>query len=103
MELEEFIESTHGRKHFEGMMARLNEIGKDLKKANKKIDSLTNALLKENSKAEKVALELYWKGFLYVKYKKIPAVIRIKASKYIHYISIEVFPTIYMELTYKDN
>ena len=39
------------------MIARLDEIGKDLKEANKKIDSLTNALLKANSKAEKAAIE----------------------------------------------
>lgn len=39
------------------MIARLDEIGKDLKESNKKIDSLTNALLKANSKADKVVLE----------------------------------------------
>ena len=36
---------------------RLDEIGKDLKEANRKIDSLTDALLKANSKAEKAAIE----------------------------------------------
>lgn len=36
---------------------QLDEIGKDLKESNKKIDSLTNALLKANSKADKVVLE----------------------------------------------
>lgn len=39
------------------MISRLDEIGKDLKESNKKIDSLTNALLKANSKAEMVVLE----------------------------------------------
>lgn len=38
------------------MMARLDEIRKDLKEANRKIDSLTDALLKANSKVEKAAL-----------------------------------------------
>ncbi|MBM6904619.1 IS66 family transposase, partial [Phocaeicola coprocola] len=36
---------------------QLDEIGKDLKEANRKIDSLTDALLKANSKAEKAAIE----------------------------------------------
>ncbi len=39
------------------MIARLDEIGKDLKESNKKIDSLTNSLLNANSKADKVFLE----------------------------------------------
>ena len=39
------------------MIARLDEIRKDLKESNKKIGSLTNALLKANSKAEEVVLE----------------------------------------------
>lgn len=38
-------------------IVRLDEIWKDLKESNKKIDSLTNALLKANSKAEKVTFE----------------------------------------------
>lgn len=52
-----FEENQNKSKQLDEMIARLDEIGKDLKEANKKIDSLTNALLKANSKAEKVALE----------------------------------------------
>ena len=39
------------------MIARLDEIGKDLKEANRKIDSRTDALLKTNSKAEKAVIK----------------------------------------------
>lgn len=52
-----FEENQNKSKQLDEMIARLDEIGKDLKEANKKIDSLTNALLKANSKAEKAALE----------------------------------------------
>lgn len=52
-----FEENQNKSKQLDEMIARLDEIGKDLKEANKKIDSLTDALLKANSKAEKVALE----------------------------------------------
>lgn len=52
-----FEENQNKSKQLDEMIARLDEIGKDLKEANKKIDSLTNALLKANSKAEKVAFE----------------------------------------------
>lgn len=44
-------------KQFGEMTAWLDEIGKDLKDANRKIDSFTDALLKANSKAEKAAIE----------------------------------------------
>lgn len=52
-----FEENRSKSKQLDEMIARLDEIGKDLKEANRKIDSLTNALLKANSKAEKVSLE----------------------------------------------
>ena len=52
-----FEENQNKSKQLDEMIARLDEIGKDLKEANKKIDSLTNALLKANSKAEKAAIE----------------------------------------------
>ncbi|MCF2594575.1 transposase [Bacteroides caecigallinarum] len=52
-----FEENQNKSKQLDEMIARLDEIGKDLKEANKKIDSLTDSLLKANSKAEKVALE----------------------------------------------
>ena len=52
-----FEENQSKSKQLDEMIARLDEIGKDLKESNKKIDSLTNALLKANSKAEKVVLE----------------------------------------------
>ena len=52
-----FEENQNKSKQLDEMIARLDEIGKGLKEANKKIDSLTDALLKANSKAEKVALE----------------------------------------------
>ena len=52
-----FEENQNKSKQLDEMIARLDEIGKDLKEANKKIDSLTDALLKANSKAEKLVLE----------------------------------------------
>ena len=52
-----FEENQNKSKQLDEMIARLDEIGKDLKESNKKIDSLTNALLKANSKADKVVLE----------------------------------------------
>lgn len=44
-----FEENQNKSKHLDEMIARLDEIGKDLKEANHKIDSLTDALLKTNS------------------------------------------------------
>ena len=52
-----FEENQNKSKQLDEMIARLDEIGKDLKEANRKIDSLTDALLKANSKAEKAAIE----------------------------------------------
>lgn len=52
-----YEENQNKRTQLDEMIARLDEIGKDLKESNKKIDSLTNALLKANSKAEKLVLE----------------------------------------------
>lgn len=52
------------------MIARLDEIGKDLKEANRKIDSLTNALLKANSKVEKAAIEYKLRDKEYKKLEK---------------------------------
>ena len=52
-----FEENQKKSRQLDEMIARLDEIGKDLKESNKKIDSLTNALLKANSKADKVVLE----------------------------------------------
>lgn len=52
-----YEENQNKRTQLDEMIARLDEIGKDLKESNKKIDTLTNALLKANSKAEKVVLE----------------------------------------------
>ena len=48
-----FEENQSKSKQLDEMIARLDEIGKDLKDANRKIDSLTDALLKANNKAEK--------------------------------------------------
>ena len=50
-----FEENQSKSKQLDEMIARLDEIGKDLKESNKKIDSLTNALLKANSKADTVS------------------------------------------------
>ena len=52
-----FEENQNKSRQLDEMIARLDEIGKDLKEANRKIDSLTDALLKANSKAEKAVLE----------------------------------------------
>ena len=52
-----FEENQNKSRQLDEMIARLDEIGKDLKEANRKIDSLTDALLKANSKAEKAAIE----------------------------------------------
>lgn len=52
-----FEENQNKNKQLDEMMARLDEIGKDLKETNRKIDSLTDALLKANSKAEKAAIK----------------------------------------------
>ena len=52
-----FEENQSKSKQLDEMIARLDEIGRDLKEANKKIGSLTNALLKANGKVEKVVLE----------------------------------------------
>ncbi len=91
MELEELIENTLRRKHREQIMsfalflfvenqkksrlldvmiARLVEIGIDLKESNRKIDSLTNALLKANSKVEKAAIEYKLRDKEYKKLEK---------------------------------
>ena len=55
---------------YDEMIARLDEIGKDLKEANRKIDSLTDALLKANSKAEKAAIEYKLRDKEYKKLEK---------------------------------
>ena len=52
-----FEENQNKSKQLDEIIARLDEIEKDLKESNKKIDSLTNALLKVSSKAEKSALK----------------------------------------------
>lgn len=57
-----YEENQNKRTQLDEMIARLDEIGKDLKESNKKIDSLTNALLKANSKAEKLVLEYKLRG-----------------------------------------
>ena len=52
-----FEENQNKSKQLDEMIARLDEIVKNLKKTNRKIDSLTGALLKVNSKTEKAAIE----------------------------------------------
>ena len=52
------------------MIARLDEIGKDLKEANHKIDSLTDALLKANSKTEMSVIEYKLRDKEYKKLEK---------------------------------
>lgn len=52
-----FEENPNNSKQFDGMIARLDKIGKGLKEASHKIDFLTNSLLKANSKAEKLDFE----------------------------------------------
>ena len=53
-----FEENQNKSKQLDEIMARLDEIGKDLQDDNHKIDSLTSALLKANSKAEKATIKL---------------------------------------------
>ena len=65
-----FEENQNKSKQLDEMIARLDEIGKDLKESNKKIDSLTNALLKANSKADKVVLEYKLRDKEYRKLEK---------------------------------
>ena len=65
-----FEENQSKSKQLDEMIARLDEIGKDLKESNKKIDSLTNALLKANSKADKVVLEYKLRDKEYKKLEK---------------------------------
>ena len=65
-----FEENQNKSKQLDEMIARLDEIGKDLKDANRKIESLTDALLKANNKAEKVALEYKLRDKEYRKLEK---------------------------------
>ena len=51
-----FEENQSKSRQLDEMIARLDEIGKDLKESNKKIDSLTNALLKANSRLTRLSL-----------------------------------------------
>lgn len=52
-----FLEENQNKsKQLDEMIARLDEIGKDLKESNKKIDSLANALLKANSRLRRLSL-----------------------------------------------
>ncbi|MFR8321064.1 MAG: hypothetical protein ACLVB8_10760 [Bacteroides thetaiotaomicron] len=65
-----FEENQSKSKQLDEMIARLDAIGKDTKESNKKIDSLTNALLKANSKADKVVLEYKLRDKEYKKLEK---------------------------------
>ena len=65
-----FEENQKKSRQLDEMIARLDEIGKDLKEANRKIDSLTDALLKANSKAEKAAIEYKLRDKEYRKLEK---------------------------------
>lgn len=65
-----FEENQNKSKQLDEMIARLDEIGKDLKEANRKIDSLTDALLKANSKAEKAAIKCKLRDKEYKKLEK---------------------------------
>lgn len=65
-----FEENQKKSRQLDEMIARLDEIGKDLKEANRKIDSLTDALLKANSKAEKAAIECKLRDKEYKKLEK---------------------------------
>ena len=65
-----FEENQSKSKQLDEMIARLDEIGKDLKDANRKIDSLTDALLKANNKAEKAAIECKLRDKEYKKLEK---------------------------------
>ena len=65
-----FQENQNKSKQFDEIIARLDEIGKDLKDANRKIASLTDALLKANSKAEKATIEYKLRDKEYKKLEK---------------------------------
>ena len=65
-----FEENQNKSRQLDEMIARLDEIGKDLKEANRKIDSLTDELLKANSKAEKAAIEYKLRDKEYKKLEK---------------------------------
>ena len=65
-----FEENQKKSRQLDEMIARLDEIGKDLKEANRKIDSLTDELLKANSKAEKAAIEYKLRDKEYKKLEK---------------------------------
>lgn len=65
-----FEENQKKSRLLDEMIARLDEIGKDLKESNRKIDSLTNALLKANSKVEKAAIEYKLRDKEYKKLEK---------------------------------
>ena len=65
-----FEENQNKSKQLDEMIARLDEIGKDLKEANRKIDSLTDELLKANSKAEKAAIKYKLRDKEYKKLEK---------------------------------
>lgn len=65
-----FKKTQKKSRQLDEMIARLDEIGKDLKEANRKIDSLTNALLKANSKVEKAAIEYKLRDKEYKKLEK---------------------------------
>lgn len=65
-----FEENQNKSKQLDEMIARLDEIGKGLKEANRKIDSLTDELLKANSKAEKAAIEYKLRDKEYKKLEK---------------------------------
>ena len=65
-----FEENQKKSRQLDEMIARLDEIGKDLKESNRKIDSLTNALLKANSKVEKAAIEYKLRDKEYKKLEK---------------------------------
>ena len=65
-----FEENQNKSKQLDEMIARLDEIGKDLKEANRKIASLTDELLKANSKAEKAAIEYKLRDKEYKKLEK---------------------------------
>ena len=65
-----FKKTQKKSRQLDEMIARLDEIGKDLKESNRKIDSLTNTLLKANSKVEKAAIEYKLRDKEYKKLEK---------------------------------
>ncbi len=65
-----FEENQKKSRQLDEMIARLDEIGKDLKEANRKNASLLKALLEANSKAEKVVLEYKLRDKEYRKLEK---------------------------------